>query len=121
MQTFDELIQSDGAVEYATVALGKATQRIASITADDLIEWQELRETPAGKKVSGAVLILKSLVNDDGQRIGVTTPYAQMSDEEKGRVAATKKLKVRTSEALLKAIFELNGMTPKAEGIAKND
>lgn len=111
--SFDEL--SAERVEYAEVKVTDTlVVRIGSITPLDLEEWNALRETPEGRQISGAVLIAKSTVDEEGKRTGVTTPYKDMSDEERGKIARLRKMNLKTSEAVLLGIFTLNGIGPKA-------
>lgn len=116
--SFEEFLAADG-IDYDIVKTRGGDVRIGSITPTDLDEWNELRSTPDGKKVSGPLLILKSLVDGDGKRIGVTTPYEKMNDEERGRVAKLQTMNLKTSEQLLLAIFKLNGIGQPA-GKEKN-
>jgi hypothetical protein len=108
--SFDDLIAS--VVDYDTVDLpGGKTARIGGISAGDLIEYNELRSTPDGRKWSGPVIISRSLVDDSGRRIGILTPFAEMTDEEKAKIAELRKMNMAASEALIKAIFKLNGVS----------
>lgn len=96
--SFDEFLAGNQ-IEYAEVPIQAGVVRIASITAKDWVQWTELRETPEGKKISGAMLIVRSLVDANGVRIGDDAKLAQVQE-----------LNLRTTEALLKAIFALNGI-----------
>jgi hypothetical protein len=90
---------------------GGKTARIGGISAGDLIEYNELRSTPDGRKWSGPVIISRSLVDGDGRRIGILTPFAEMTDGEKAKIAELRKMNMAASEALIKAIFKLNGVS----------
>ena len=108
--SFDDLLSSTD-VEYATVAIDGKTYRIGSITGEDFLAWSELRDSgPEAKKNASAVLISRSLVDADGKRIG---------DESK--IDRVKKLKLKVSEMLLKAIFKLNSINQSAESAAKKE
>ena len=108
--SFDDLLASTE-VEYANVTVDGKTYRIGSITGEEFVAWQEMRDSglPDAKKNASAVLISRSLVDAEGKRIGDETKAGQI-----------KKLKLKTSEALLKAIFRLNDINQPAEARAKN-
>lgn len=108
--SMDDLIAST--VDYDTVDLpGGKTARIGGISAGDLMEYNELRATPEGRRWSGPVIISRSLVDRDGARIGILTPFADMTPEEKAKLAELRKMSMGASEALIKAIFRLNGVS----------
>lgn len=101
-------------VEYATIPgfVEGQTLRIASVTAGDMIEWNEANEGPA-KRTAGLRLICKSLVNTAGVR------YA---DDPKN-IAVFRKYSFKSTEDVVKHILKLNGFDVKAgkEDPAKND
>lgn len=106
---------SNDTVEIVRVSMGdKGVLYIGSLSADDFVEWTELRDSKDkdAKKNAAAQLIAQSLVKgkDDPTRIG--TP---------DMVAKFRKMKVAHSERLLKAIFKLNGINQPAEVAVKND
>lgn len=84
--------------------------RVVSLTAGELAEWTEARDggDPEKKKTSGLRLIVNSLVDDDGIRIG------SESDIEffKGYAAIE-------TEKVIGAILEHNGMSVKKETATK--
>src|SRR5262245_13876768 len=63
----DMLAEPD--VEYATVPGWNGLIRIGSLTAGDMIEWTEANQGEA-KRTAGLRLIVKSIVNSEGRRIG---------------------------------------------------
>jgi hypothetical protein len=115
----DEMLGADD-VEYQTVPSWKVKDpktgemiqgyvRIASLNAEDLIEWREANEGPA-KRTMGIRLLVSSLVDEQGNRIGSAKHYEQF-----------KKKSNAVMEKILAEIIKLNGMTQKAETTAKND
>lgn len=106
-------------VEYKTIptwmvkdATGKLVQgytRIGSLSAEDVIEWRDTLEGPA-KKTMGIRLLVNSLVDKDGNRIGTQKHYE-----------AFKKKSNAIMERILEQIVKLNGMTIKAAEKEKND
>lgn len=97
-------------VEYDTVVAwaGKPI-RIGSLTAADLIEWSEASEGEA-KRTAGVRLIVRSMVDKDGNRIANDTHIG---------VFAKKSHKI--TETIVRAILKLNGMDVKADAAAKKD
>lgn len=97
-------------VEYATIPTwnGKYT-RIGSLTAEDLIEWSDANDTPA-KKNAGLRLLVKSLVDKDGKRIG--TP---------AHIEAFKKKSHAQIEKILEGVLTLNAIKLAGRQQVKND
>lgn len=114
------------ATDFRDVPLpGGRVVGIGSISAGDLIEYNELRQSEEGRRWSGPLIIARSLVGaprEDGSRprIGILTPFKEMGDEEKARLAELRRMSMPASEALLKAIFDLNGLTVPSKEEAKN-
>lgn len=108
--SMDELL-GENDIEYAEVPGFKpgTAVRIGSLTAGDMIEWSEANEGEA-KKTAGLRLIVKSLVDGNGNRIGSLTDIPKLR---------TKSHKV--TEALVKAILKHNGMQVKQDDAAKKD
>jgi hypothetical protein len=100
-------------VEFKTVAAWNQPNgkpgfvRIASLTAADMIEFAESNEGPA-KRTAGLRLLIKSLVNKKGDRIG-------RSDQ----LETFKKKNSRITSSIIDAILELNGLNKKAQEDAK--
>ena len=108
--TFDDLL-SETEVEYATISIDKKTYRIGSITGEEFTEWEEQKAvSPEAKKVANFILISRSLVDESGKRIGDETKIAQL-----------RKVKLKVSEAFLRAILKLNGVNQPAEVAAKKE
>jgi hypothetical protein len=101
---------------------------IGSLSADDFVEWQEAKDVSdlEAKKSAGAQLMMRSLVkgpdkNPDGTDL---TPEQHKAASVRigtpANVAAFRKMKVASSERLLKAILKLNYINQKDEVAAKN-
>lgn len=117
--TVDETLSADD-VEYAVIPTWKVKDpktgemvqgytRIGSLSAGDIIEWRETNEGPA-KRTMGIRLLVNSLVDEKGFRIGTPAHYE-----------AFKKKSNANMERILAEIVKLNGMTVKAEEKVKND
>lgn len=117
--TIDETLAADD-VEYATIptwmikdkAMGEMVQgytRIGSLSAEDVIEWRDTLEGPA-KKTMGIRLLVNSLVDENGKRIGTSHHYE-----------AFKKKSNAIMERILEQIVKLNGMTVRQDAATKKD
>jgi hypothetical protein len=102
---------SEPDVEYATIPGLKpgTVLRIGSLSAGDLIEWSEANEGDA-KRTAGLRLIVKSMVDKDGVRIGTDK-----------HIVALRNKSHKLTERLVKEILSLNGMTVAADAAAKKD
>ena len=74
----------------------------------DMIDWQEANDSPA-KKTAALRLVIRSLVDKDGNRIG--------KDEH---VLTFQKKNTKIIERLVKAIMELNGLGKTDQEKTKN-
>lgn len=108
----DEMV-ADGAseVEYAKIDGFKegVKIRIGSVNAGDMIEWSEANEGEA-KRTAGLRLIVKSLVDGDGKRIG--------SDRD---IIKLRTMRHNITERIVKEILKLNGMNVKTDTDTKKD
>ena len=103
-------------IEYADVIVPKIGKngadgklRIGSLTADDMMEWLEANEGPA-KKTAALRLIMKSLVDKDGNRIGTDSGLVNLA-----------KRNTKTINLILNEILKLNDLGKFAQEQAKND
>lgn len=120
--SLDELVAADG-VEYEYVSLpGGKRLRLGSVSGEVIVEWTELRDVQETRRLASSWLIAKSVVGEDGVRIGVTSSYSEMTEADKARVLQVRKLSSKVTETVLKAVFTLNGImvNAKAEAVAKN-
>lgn len=95
--SMDEILAADD-VEYAEIEGWKGMIRIGSLSAEDFIEFNDTNEGPA-KKTANVRIILKSLVDKDGKRIG--------SDKH---IEALKKKSHATINRIVQEIIKLNGL-----------
>jgi len=95
-------------VEYTTIDGWNGKIRIGSLTAGDMIEWAEANEGEA-KRTAGLRLIVKSLVNSEGKRIG---------NERHIPLLRAKSHKV--TESIVRAILKLNGFQIKEDATKKD-
>jgi hypothetical protein len=101
--TVEEMLSADD-IEFDEVAAFGGTVRIGSIDAGKMIEFQEAQNTPA-KKNAGLRLIIESIVNEKGERLG-NWPV----DLQRWKTRSQK-----TCERLVAAILKLNGMGDAAK------
>ena len=97
----------------STTELPDGTAHLIGITAAEFSEYNNLRTTDEGRKISGELLIYRSLTDETGRKIGSTLPYDKMDDVTKGDVIALRGIPLVVNEKLLQAIFELNGLNEK--------
>lgn len=107
-------------VEYRKVEMPEwgGTLYIGSVSAADVIEWQEASEGEA-KKTAGIRLIIKSLVNREAFE---GAPGAARIGNDK-HIAQLKTKAFKNIEKVVKQILDLNGMDAKGKEtrIEKND
>lgn len=89
-------------IQYAEVEAFGGLVRIGSIDAGDMIEFVETNEGP-GKRTAGLRLIIKSLVDEDGKRIG--------KDEH---LQLWMRRSQKTCNAIVLEILKLNGLDADA-------
>ena len=86
-------------IQYAEIEAFGGIVRIGSIDAGDMIEFIETNEGPA-KRTAGLRLIIKSLVDDEGKRIG--------KDEH---LQLWMRRSQKTCNRIAETILELNGIS----------
>lgn len=108
--TFED-VEASIDTEYKTIPVPewKGSVRIATLTAADLLEWTEANEGPA-KKTAGLRLLVKSLVDSDGKRIG-SDKHLQMLKQKNAMVL----------QRLISEVLALNGLKTKEQNALKND
>lgn len=118
--SIDEIIASGvSETEYADVKGFTPTGpmiRIGSVTAGTMIKWSEGNERGGEEKRNAGIrLVLESLVNKDGHRIGLENMQAN--------ILKLRGVRHKEVERIVKDILKLNGMTPKKkdEDEEKND
>jgi hypothetical protein len=101
-ETMDEILAAPD-VEYAVIEGWNGSIRIGSLSAGDMIEWSEANEGEA-KRTAGLRLIVKSIVNSKGERIG---------NDKHIPMLRAKSHKV--TEKIVREILRLNGMNTKVD------
>jgi hypothetical protein len=102
-------IESAQDIDFVEVEAWGAFVRLGSLTAGDMLDFVEANEGPA-KRTAGLRLIVKSLVDDSGNRIGKLE-----------HLEVFKKKDARTINKLIAEVLKLNGLTDKEGEKAKND
>jgi hypothetical protein len=101
-ETMDEMLAASD-VEYAVIDGWSGSIRIGSLTAGDMIEWSEANEGEA-KRTAGLRLIVKSIVNSKGERIGNDKHIAMLRNKSH-----------KVTEKIVREILRLNGMNTKVD------
>lgn len=107
-ETVEDMLAAQD-VEYTTIDGWSGTIRIGSLTAGDMIEWSEANEGEA-KRTAGLRLIVKSLVNSEGARIG-----------KDKHIPLLRAKSHKVTESIVKAILKLNGFEVDKDKTAKKD
>jgi len=95
-------------VKYTTVEAYGGTVRLGSVSARDMLDWIAGNQDETKKRLSGARLIVKSLVDEDGNRVpeseydAYVDAFLEKDHQENNKVA--------------RAVLDLNGF-----GDAKKD
>ena len=105
--SFDEIAQADD-TEYAEVEAYGTTVRIGSLNSVDMIEWAEAKDE--GRMAAGLRLIVKSLVDAEGNRVP--------KDKFEALLASFKLKNARSNTKVINAALKLNGFGADE---AKND
>jgi hypothetical protein len=107
--SMDEYLEADD-VEYVTVPLpdGKGSLRFGSLDAGSMLDFIDSNDGPA-KRTAGLRLIIQSLVDDKGVRIG--------SDKH---LNGLKKKNAAFTNRLVGEILKLNGMGEAAKKVLGN-
>ena len=106
--SIDDMLAADD-VKYAEVSAWGGKVRLGSLDAGSMLDFVEANEGSA-KRTAGIRLLVKSLVDKDGKRIG-----------EDRHVDLFKKKDAGTINRMLEEIMRLNGLDDKKAATAKND
>ena len=103
-------IASASDIQYTEIDVPewKGTVRFGSLDAGELIDFIEANDGPS-KRNAGLRLLIKSLVDEDGNRIGTDK-----------HLEAFKKKSARVCSRLVDDILKLNGLDAKGKDVAKN-
>jgi hypothetical protein len=105
--SFEEMMAADD-IEYVEVEAFGGIVRLGSIDAGDMIEFVETNEGP-GKRTAGLRMIIKSLVDAEGKRIGKDEHLQQWMKRSQ-----------KTCNKLVDEILKLNGLDKAAKEKAGN-
>jgi len=104
-----EEIEAAPDVQYDEVEAWGGTLRIGTISANDMLDFVEANEGPA-KKTAGLRLIVKSIVDGEGNRIGSDKMLTALGKKDSG-----------TINKVVTKILELNGLSKEAAKKLGND
>jgi hypothetical protein len=110
---FDDLV-AEPDTRYDTVKTPRGSVRLGSVSSADILEWMDDNEDKVRGVFSGLRLLVKTIVNADGKRIGDGLPDAERL---KAQAEALERLKKRDSVEngkLVQACLVLNGLRAKA-------
>lgn len=105
----DEIVSASD-IQYTEIDVPewKGSVRFGSLDAGELIDFIEANDGPS-KRNAGLRLLIKSLVDEDGNRIGTDK-----------HLEAFKKKSARVCSRLVDDILKLNGLDAKGKDVAKN-
>ena len=86
-------------IKFDNVPAWGGVVRIGSLSADDMLSFIEGNEDPEKKRLSGLRLLVRSIVDADGNRIG-----------DESMIPAFRKKDSATIMQLITAITKLNGL-----------
>ena len=110
LSSLDQIVDTVD-IEFKTIHVPKwkMSIRIGSLSAEDLISFVETNEQPKAKRTAGIRLLVKSMVDTDGNRIGRDTDIA---------ILQRKNHQIVTS--LIDEVMKLNGLGKKDQEQLKN-
>lgn len=99
--SFEDFLNGENnKTKYLDIPVVGGNFRIVSLTAEELVEWTEFRnESPANRKLSNAWLMAKSMVDDNGKRIG-----------DMLRLDKLIVMPVKTVETVMQNLMKFNGI-----------
>jgi hypothetical protein len=103
----DEMLAADD-VNYAEITAWGGTVRVGSLSAGDMLDFVDSNEGPA-KRTAGLRLIVKSLVDANGNRIGTDK-----------HLEGFKKKSATVTNRIVAEILKLNGLDEAARDALKN-
>ncbi len=104
----DEMLAAED-VKYAEIEAWGGLVRIGSLTAEEMIEFVESNENAEAKRLAGLRMIVRSLVDPQGARIGTEAHVKAFAKKDAGETSK-----------LVTEILKLNGLDKKAATEAKN-
>lgn len=108
--SIEQMLAADD-VEYREVAAWGGKVRLRSLSSEDMIEWIEGNRNgdPEVRRTSGLNLIVKSLVDKDGNHIG-----------KPEHVAAFQKKSAIVTGRIVNAVMDMNGLSKAQSAFLKN-
>jgi hypothetical protein len=107
--TMDEMLAAPD-VQYRDVQAWGGVVRLGSLTAEQMIQFVEQNVDEKARRIAGIRMVVQSLVNDDGERIGTDAHIPQFLKKD-----------AATTNRLVETVMELNGLTkPKADEAKKD-
>ena len=103
----EEMMAADD-IEYVEVEAFGGIVRLGSIDAGDMIDFVEANEGPA-KRTAGLRMIIKSIVDAEGKRIGHDNQLEQWKHRSQ-----------KTCDKIITAILKLNGLDKASKAAAGN-
>jgi hypothetical protein len=106
--SIEEMLASPN-TEFREVDAWGGTVRLGTLTAEEMIEFVEQNTDDKARRVAGIRMIVRSLVNEAGERIGTET-----------HVPLFLKKDAATTNRIVEVVMEMNGMrTAKVEEVKK--
>lgn len=115
--SLEEMLEAEN-VDYVTVPVPewKGSVRFASVSAGTMMEFVEHGKTPSGNKNSNIWLIVRSLVDEKGERLVKGATEQELDAATSQHIEKFKKKDVRIMNRLMDAVLKLNDITvTKAE------
>ena len=99
--SFEDMREADG-IEYDTVDAYGITVQLGSASSATMIEWSEGNNDPAKKREAGLRLLVKSLVNDNKERVP--------EDKIEEMMASFRKKSSKENNKVIAKVLTLNGL-----------
>ena len=109
--SFEEIERADD-IQYDYVEAYGKTVRVGSLNSDDMIEWMEEREDKEKKRTAGLRLVVRSLVDDQGNRIP--------KDQREGWITLLGSKDAKSNARVFVVALKLNGLSAKGVDYLKN-
>jgi hypothetical protein len=107
--SMDEMLAAPD-VQFREIEAWGGTVRLGSLTAEEMIEFVEQNANEKARRVAGVRMIIRSLVDEAGARIG-----------KEEHIPLFLKKDAATTNRIVEVVMEMNGLSkPKADAV-KND
>ncbi len=122
--SFDDLI-ADADIKTDDVETPRGLVKIGTLCSADILEWFTENDDPELRKLAGLRLLVKSIINPDGKRIGADAKdAADLKQIREVAVQALMRRDSRENNVLIRRALELNGLRAAVQGplvTEKND